>query len=168
MLFRSKYYAPTYLVVENIASNVVTYESSQLPFQLINAGDLLTFTNTGTPTNYTVSSVNYTTRQITFTASVTASVGNSIYVHRAANSSYPVFSRYEIDLTNASSYTPTTWAFESGYELPFMNGTVVPDQDYDIVGNTYTNLPSTATGKLVIIQFSGNRSEEHTSELQSH
>ena len=157
-----KYYAPTYLTVSNIASNVVTYDSAQLPFQLINAGDELTFSNSGTPTNYTVSSVNYTTREITFTASVTASVGNNIYVHRAANSSYPVFSRYETDLTNASDYTPTTWAFESGYELPFMNGTVVPDQDYDIVGNTYTNLPSTATGKLVIIQFSGNNTTTPT------
>lgn len=158
----SKYYAPTYLIVENVASNVVTYESSQLPFQLINAGDQLTFSNTGTPTNYIVSSVNYATRQITFTTSVTASIGNSIYSHRDANHSYPVFSRYEVDLTNASDYTPTEWAFESGYELPFMNGTVVPDQDYDIVGNTYTNLPSTATGKLVIIQFSANNTTTPT------
>ncbi len=158
----SKYYAPTYLVVENIASNVVTYESSQLPFQLINVGDQLTFTNVGTPTNYIVSSVNYATRQITFTASVTASIGDSIYSHRDANHSYPVFSRYEADLTNASDYTPTEWAFESGYEIPFMNGTIVPDQDYDIVGNTYSNLPSTTSGKLVIIQFSGNNTTTPT------
>ena len=158
----SKYYAPTYLIVENIASNVVTYESSQLPFQLINIGDELTFSNTGTPTNYTVTGINYTTREITFSASVTASIGNNIFVHRAANASYPVFSRYEADLTNASDYTPTEWAFESGYELPFMNGTIVPDQDYDIVGNTYTNLPSTTTGKLVIIQFSGNNTTTPT------
>ena len=158
----SKYYAPTYLVVESIASNVVTYESSQLPFQLINIGDELTFSNVGTPTNYTVTGVNYSTREITFSASVTASIGNNIFVHRAANSSYPAFSRYEADLTNASDYTPTEWAFESGYELPFMNGTVVPDQDYDIVGNTYTNLPSTSTGKLVIIQFSANNTTTPT------
>ena len=158
----SKYYAPTYLVVENVASNVVTYESSQLPFQLINVGQKLTFTNVGTPTNYIVTGVNYTTRQITFSTSVTASIGNNIFAHRDSNESYPVFSRYEVDLTNASDYTPTTWAFESGYEIPFMNGTIVPDQDYDIVGNTYTNLPSTATGKLVIIQFSGNNTTTPT------
>lgn len=158
----SKYYAPTYLVVENVASNVVTYESSQLPFQLITAGQKLTFSNTGTPTNYIVSSVNYTTRQITFTTSVTASIGNNIYAHRDSNETYLVFSRFEVDLTNASDYTPTTWAFESGYEIPFMNGTIVPDQDYDIVGNTYTNLPNTTTGKLVIIQFSGNNTTTPT------
>ena len=38
----------------------------------------------------------------------------------------------------------------------------MPDQDYDIVGNTYTNLPSTITGKLVIIQFSGNNTTTPT------
>lgn len=158
----SKYYAPTYLVVENVASNVVTYESSQLPFQLITIGQKLTFSNTGTPTNYIVTGINYTTRQITFSTSVTASIGNNIFAHRDNNESYPVFSRYEVDLTNASDYTPTEWAFESGYEIPFMNGTIVPDQDYDIVGNTYTNLPSTTTGKLVIIQFSGNNTTTPT------
>ena len=159
---RDKYYAPTYLIVSNVASNVVTWNASQMPFQLINIGDELTFSNTGTPTTYTVTGVDYTTREITFSGAVTASVGNNIFTHRAASSSYPVFSRYEVDLTSASSYTPTDWAFESGYELPFMNGTVVPDQDYDIVGNTYTNLPSTVTGKLVMIQFSGNNTTTPT------
>ena len=156
------YYAPTYLIVENVASNVVTYDSAQLPFQLINVGDQLSFTNVGTPTLYTVTGINYTTRQITFSGAVTASVGDSIFNYRASGASYPVFSRYEVDLTSASSYTPTEWAFESGYEIPFMNGTIVPDQDYDIVGNTYTNLPSITTGKLVIIQFSGNNTTTPT------
>lgn len=156
------YYAPTYLIVSNVASNVVTWDAAQMPFQLINIGDQLTFSNTGTPTLYTVTNVNYNTRQITFSGAVTASIGNSIYSYRALGASYPVFSRYEADLTSASSYTPTTWAFESGYEIPFMNGTIVPDQDYDIVGNTYTNLPSTTTGKLVIIQFSGNNTTTPT------
>jgi hypothetical protein len=156
------YYAPTYLIVENIASNVVTYDSAQLPYQLINVGDEMAFSNVGSPTLYTVTSVDYVTREITFSGAVTASVGDAIYTHRGAGDSYPVFSRYEIDLTAASSYTPTEWAFESGYEIPFMNGTIVPDQDYDIVGNTYTNFPSTATGKLVIIQFSGNNTTTPT------
>ena len=156
------YYAPTYLIVENVASNVVTYDLAQLPFQLINIGDQMAFSNTGTPTLYTVTGIDYTTREITFSGAVTASVGDTIYTHRGAGDSYPVFSRYEIDLTSASDYTPTEWAFESGYEIPFMNGTIVPDQDYDIVGNTYTNLPSTTTGKLVIIQFSGNNTTTPT------
>lgn len=156
------YYDNTHLNVSNIASNVVTWDAANMPYQLINAGDKLTFSNTGSPTQYTVSSVNYTTREITFTGAVTTSVGNTIYSYRAASSSYPVFSRFETNLTNASSYTPTEWAFNSGYEIPFMNGTIVPDQDYDIVGNTYSNLPSTATGKLSIIQFSGNNTTTPT------
>ena len=156
------YYDNTHLIVSGVASNVVTWDAAEMPFQLINVGDKMTFSNTGSPTQYTVSGVNYTTREITFTGAVTASAGNTIYTYRGAGDSYPVFSRFEDDLTNASSYTPTEWALNSGYELPFMNGTVVPDQDYDIVGNTYTNLPSTATGKLVIIQFSGNNTTTPT------
>ncbi len=156
------YYDNTHLVVSIIASNVVTWDAANMPYQLINIGDEMSFSNTGTPTLYTVSGVDYTTREITFTGAVTASVGNTIYTHRGSGDSYPVFSRFEDNLTNASSYTPTEWALNSGYELPFMNGTIVPDQDYDIVSNTYTNLPSTATGKLVIIQFSGNNTTTPT------
>lgn len=156
------YYDNTHLIVESVASNVVTWDAANMPYQLINIGDEMSFSNTGIPTLYTVSGVDYTTREITFTGAVTASVGNTIYTHRGSGDSYPVFSRFEDNLTNASSYTPTEWALNSGYELPFMNGTVVPDQDYDIVNNTYTNLPSTATGKLVIIQFSGNNTTTPT------
>lgn len=151
-----KIYIDTNLIVSNVSGSTVTYDSTSLPYQLINAGDELTFSNTGTPTNYTVASVNYATYQITFTTTVTASIGNRIYSHRDNNDSYPVFSRFSASLSSASDYTPTEWAFHSGYELPFMNGTVVPDQDYDIISNTYSNLPSTATGDLEIIQFAQN------------
>ena len=156
------YYDNTHLIVSSVASNVVTWDAANMPFQLINIGSEMSFSNISTPTLYTVSGVDYTTREITFTGAVSASAGDTIYTHRGATDSYAVFSRFEDDLTNASSYTPTEWALNSGYELPFMNGTVVPDQDYDIVNNTYTNLPSTATGKLVIIQFSGNNTTTPT------
>jgi len=147
----------TGLTVSSVASATVTWSSPNLPRQLINAGDKMTFLNTGTPTQYTVSSVNYSTRQITFTTTVTSvSAGAIIYNYRALNASYPVFSRFEADLTATANYTPTTWSFQSGYELVFLNGTAVNEQDYDIVGNSFTNLPSTTTGKLVIIQLSQN------------
>ena len=152
----TKFYANTSLVVSNVSGSTVTYDSSNLPFNYINAGDQLTFSNVGTPTTYTVASVNYATYQITFTGSVTASIGDIIYTYRAAGSSYPVFSRFEANVTNVSIYTPTEWAFNSGYELPFLNGNLAPDADYDIVGNTYTNTPSTFTGNLSIIQFNQN------------
>lgn len=150
------YYDPTQLTVSTVGASSVVWDVAQMPQQLIRAGDLLTFSNTGTPTTYTVSTVNYGTRTITFTGAITASIGNKIYTYRASGSSYPVFSRWEADLTNATTYTPTTWDFHSGYELPFINGTVVNEQDFDIVNNAITNFPSTTTGRLVIIQFSAN------------
>jgi hypothetical protein len=150
------YYASTSLIVESVVGAVVTWDLSTMPKQLINAGDIMTFDNVGTPTQYTVSSVDYTNREITFTGSVTASANATIYSYRAANSSYQVFSRFTADLTSASIYTPTEWQFNSGFELPFMNGTVVPDKDYDISGNSYTNMPALTTGKLTIIQFNQN------------
>jgi len=150
------YYDPTQLTVSTVGASSVVWDIAQMPQQLIRAGDLLTFSNTGTPTTYTVSTVNYGTRTITFTGAITASIGNKIYTYRASGSSYPVISRWEADLTNATTYTPTTWDFHSGYELPFINGTVVNEQDFDIVNNAITNFPSTTTGRLVIIQFSAN------------
>ena len=120
-------------------------------------------TGTGTatiaPTQYTVSSVNTTAKTITFTGATSGlTAGASIYRYRAINSSYRVFSRYTATLTAASSYTPTTWAFNSGFELPYLNGTAVNDQDYDLVGNVFTNFPATSTGNLTIIQFAPSNS----------
>jgi hypothetical protein len=135
-------------------TTTVTY--TNLPHQLINAGDILTFANTGSPTQYTVSSINYTTKQIVFTSAFTATAGNSIYRYRAASSTYPSFSRFTATLTAASSYTPTTYQLVSGSELFFLNGTIVNDQDYDLVGNTVNNFPSTATGNFTVIQFAPN------------
>jgi hypothetical protein len=162
------YYDNTHMTVASVASNVVTYDSAQLPYQLINIGDKMTFSNSGTPTQYTVTGVNYATYQITFSATVTGvSAGYPIYTYRASSSSYPVFSRFETTLTSSTAYTPTTWAFNSGFELPFYNGTVVPDPDYDIVGNTYTNIPATSSGLLTIIQFSGNNTTTPTGTMQN-
>lgn len=161
------YYASTPLIVASTSTNTLVWNAAQMPYQYINAGDLITFSNSGTPTTYTVSSVNYNTRTITFTTNPVASAGNPIYVYRASGTSYPVFSRYEATLTSASSYTPTTWAFQSGYELPFLNGTAVPDADYDIVGNTYTNIPAVSSGLLNIIQFSANNTTTPTGTPQN-
>jgi hypothetical protein len=188
-------------------TNTVTY--TNLPHQIVNVGDVLTFTNfngstltagaftvgswytiasigttdftligaasntvgvifkatgvgtgtgtaTQTPAQYVVSSINYTTKQIVFTTTFTASSGNVIYRFHAAGSSYPAFSRWKTTLTAASSYTPTTFQLVSGSELLFLNGTVVNDQDYDLVSNTINNFPSTATGNFTIIQFAPN------------
>jgi len=152
----SAYYENSGLIVQSTGTNTATYSTAQFPQQLINIGDIFTFANTGSPTQYTVTGVNYTTRTITFSTSPTASVGATFYRYRASGLSYPVFSRFEFDLNTTSSYTPTTWQFDSGFELPFLNGTIVNAQDYDIVSGAITNFPATATGKMIIIQFSMN------------
>ena len=162
------YYDNTHLNVASVAGANVTWNAAEMPFQLIRTGDIMTFSNSGTPTQYTVSSVNYGTATITFTTSPTGlTAGDPIYTFRASGSSYPVFSRFEATLTSATSYTPTDWHFNSGYELPFYNGTIVPDSDFDIVGNTYTNIPAVSSGLLIIIQFSGNNTTTPTGTPQN-
>ena len=161
------FYDNTYLQVDTVGATSIVWNAASMPYQLIRAGDLLTFSNVGTPTTYTVSTVNYSTRTITFTGAITASAGNTIYTYRAATSSYPVFSRFEATLTATATYTPTDWEFNSGYELPFYNGTIVPDSDFDIVGNTYTITPSVSDGLLTIIQFSANNTTTPTGTPQN-
>lgn len=125
-------------------------------YQTISAGDKLTFSNTGTPTQYTVSSINYTTKQIVFTTSFTSAAGATIYRARAANAAYPSFSRWTTTLTAASTFTPTTFQFYSGAETLFINGDIVNDQDYDLVGGQVNNFPDVVTGNMTIFQFALN------------
>lgn len=144
-------------VVQTVATTVVTYTSTSLPYQNIVAGDVHTFLNTGTPTQYTVSAYNAATRQITYTTTVTGvSAGQSIYQYRAATVSYRPFSRWTTTLTTTSSYTPTTFGLHSGYEKIFLNGASINDQDYDIASGSLSNFPADTTGLLTIIQFADN------------
>jgi len=135
-------------------TNTLTY--SNLPSQLIYPGDVLTFSNTGTPTQYTVSTINYATKQIVFTTTFTATAGNLIYRYRALGSTYRSFSRWDVSLSAASSYSPTEFQIISGAETFFLNGTIVNDQDYDLTSNVVSNFPLTATGNFTIIQFAYN------------
>lgn len=143
-------------ILYSSGTGTTTMTYTNLPHATVQVGDKITFTNTGTPTQYTVSSINYTTKQIVFTAAFTATAGNLVYRYRASASTYPSFSRWTATLTAASTYTPTEFQLVSGSELLFLNGTVVNDQDYDLVGNTINNFPSTATGNFTIIQFAAN------------
>lgn len=135
-------------------TNTLTY--SNLPSQLIYPGDVLTFANTGTPTQYTVSTINYATKQIVFTTTFTATAGSSVYRHRSLGSTYRTFSRWDVSLSAAASYSPTEFQVVSGAEVLFLNGTIVNDQDYDLVSNVINNFPAVATGNLTIIQFAHN------------
>jgi hypothetical protein len=143
------------ITVQSVATATVTYTS--LPYQNIVAGDIHTFLNTGTPTQYTVSSYNAATSQITYTTTVTGvSAGQTIYEYRANGTSYRPFSRWTASVTAISTYTPTTWALHSGFEKVYLNGTSVNDQDYDLVSGAITNFPAAATGLLTFIQFAEN------------
>jgi hypothetical protein len=74
----------------------------------------------------------------------------------SATGSYASFARYSAVLSAEGSYTVSGFTLISGYELLFINGTVVNEQDYDIVGQTITNFPNVTTGDLEIIQWTPN------------
>jgi hypothetical protein len=103
-----------------------------------------TYTVTGCTTS-TVSYANATTGSQTV-------AGTIVFT----NPVYPSFTRNTATLTNASSFTPSGFSITSGYEFMFLNGAVLTEQDYDIVGGTITNLPSIANGLLTVIQWSEN------------
>lgn len=78
---------------------------------------------------------------------------------KSSNSStgvYASFTRNSVTLTNSSSYTASGFTLNSGYELLFINGTILNEQDYDIIGQEITNFPSNITGDLQVIQWSPN------------
>ena len=74
----------------------------------------------------------------------------------ASTGSYDSFSRDSAVLTNAGSYTASGFTLVSGYELLFLNGTVVNEQDYDISGQTINSFPNLVNGDLEIIQWTPN------------
>jgi len=153
----SIFYCPLNILVQSVASSIVTYTAAALPQQNIVAGDIHTFLNTGTPAQYTVAAYNPATREVTYTTTVTGvSAGQSFYQYRPNGLSYRPFSRWTASLTAESSYTPTTFDMHSGYEKLFINGTSINDQDYDLVSGAITNFPGTVTGLLTVIQFNDN------------
>jgi len=143
-------------ILYSSGTGTTTLTYTNLPHFTIEAGDTLTFSNTGTPTSYTVSTINYVTKQIVFTATFTATAGNSIYRKIASGDTYRSFSRWTSTLTSATTYTPTTFQLVSGSEFLFLNGTVVNDQDYDLLSNTINNFPVAATGNFTVIQWNPN------------
>jgi hypothetical protein len=71
-------------------------------------------------------------------------------------STYPSFTRNYATLTNATSYTASGFTLNSGYELLFLNGVALTDQDYDILGQSIVNFPNTVNGELLVLQWSAN------------
>ena len=153
----SEYYEPLNITIASNTTNTVTY--SGLPWNQVASGDVLSFTNTGTPTLYTVSSVNQTTKIITFTTTISgATAGLTIYRHRAAGANYAPFTRYDQDLTSTTSFLPTTYQVRNGFEYIFVNGVQYSEIDYNVNMTTSAidGFPSALTGRMSVIQFTPN------------
>ena len=151
----SAFYEPLDITIASSTSNSITY--NDLPYQKIVAGNLLCFSNTGTPTTYTVSSINYSTKVITFTGTISgATATNAIYRYRAAGSSYVPFSRWTVSFTAVNTYTPTEFLINNGYEQLYVNGSQFNEVDYNLSSNVLDGFPSPVTGVADIIQFSSN------------
>jgi hypothetical protein len=97
------------------------------------------------------------TGTVTFATGLTLGDKVTIISMKSTNAGTPYasFTRNTTTLTNASNYTPG-FTLTSGYELLFLNGSVLMDLDYDIVGGTITNFPSLANGLLTVIQWTPN------------
>lgn len=149
------YYEPLNITIASSTTNSITYASA--PWNTINAGDQLAFTNTGTPTLYTVSTVNTTTKVITFTGTIAgATTGNTVYRYRAAGANYAPFSRYDQDVTAITTFSPTAYTLNNGFEMVFINGCQINEIDYNLTGNVLDGFPSAVTGKLSLIMFMPN------------
>ena len=150
----------TAVYYNNISINIVSSTSTSVvynnePHTIIIAGDLLAFVDGGT--TYTVSSINTSTNTIVFTGVISgATAGLPILQYRPIGE-YTPFSRWEIDVSSISSYTPDTFGITNGAEMIFVNGSAFNEIDYDLSGDGIINgFPSTLTGKLIVIQYNNN------------
>lgn len=162
----SQTFEPLNITIASSTTNSITY--SNAPWDIINVGDQLCFTNTGSPTLFTVASINTTTKIITFTGTISgATAGLNVYRNRAAGSNYAPFSRYEQDVTAITDFTPTTYSLNNGYESIYVNGCQISEIDYDLSGNTINGFPAPITGNLIIILYSPNNLNVPASNIAS-
>jgi hypothetical protein len=151
----SEYYEPLNVTIASSTTNTITYNSA--PWNQIAVGDKLTFANTGTPTQYTVQSVNQTTKVVTFTTTIAgATAGATVYRYRAAGSNYAPFTRYNQDVSAINSFSPTTYALNNGFESIYINGSQINEIDYNLTGNTIDGFPAAVTGRMTIIMYTQN------------
>jgi hypothetical protein len=149
------FYEPLEITIASSTSTTVTY--AQLPYQLINVGDELSFTDTGVVTTFTVSGINYTTKVISFSDTLSgATAGFPIFRFRAQSANYPPFSRWTVNFSATASYTSTTFLINSGFEQIYVNGSQFNEIDYNLADNLLDGFPSAVTGTVDIIQFSAN------------
>ena len=108
------------------------------------------------PTEYT--DTGGTTGTVTLGTGATAGDKITIIAFKSVNTStgvYASFTRNSVSLTNQASYTASGFTINDGYELLFLNGTVVNAQDYNLSGQTITFIQN-VSGDLQVIQWSSN------------
>jgi len=96
----------------------------------------------------------------TVTLATGATLGDKITIvsMKSVNSTtgvYASFTRNSASLSNQGSYTASGFTITDGYELLFLNGTVVNAQDYNLSDQTITFVGNTS-GDLEVIQWSPN------------
>lgn len=98
------------------------------------------------------------TGTVTFATGRTAGDIITITSFKSVNATsgiYASFTRNNAILTNQATYTASGFTLNNGYELLFLNGTIVNAQDYDISGQDITFI-NNATGDLQILQWTPN------------
>jgi hypothetical protein len=68
---------------------------------------------------------------------------------------YSSFSLNQVTLTNQGSYTASGFTIADGFELLFLNGTIVNSQDYNLSGQNIT-FTENVSGILEVIQWTPN------------
>jgi hypothetical protein len=99
-----------------------------------------------------------TTGTVTLANAATLNDFIAIISFKSVNSSTGVYASFTSNvatLTNQGSYTASGFTLYDGYELLFLNGTVVNSQDYTITGQTIT-FADNISGSLEIVQWSAN------------
>jgi hypothetical protein len=96
----------------------------------------------------------------TVTLATGATTGDIITItsFKSVNSTTSVYASYtrnSATLTNQASYTASGFTLNTGFELLFLNGTIVNSQDYDITGQEITFIGN-VSGDLQVIQWSPN------------
>jgi len=105
------------------------------------------YTDTSGSTGTVTLAVGSTTGDIiTITSFKSVNAGTGVYASFSLNSA---------TLTNQATYTASGFTLNTGFELLFLNGTIVNAQDYDISGQDITFIGNT-TGNLEVLQWYPN------------
>ena len=99
-----------------------------------------------------------TTGTVTLGTGATTGDKITIIAFKSVNSSsgvYASFTRNTVSLSNQSTYTASGFTFNDGYELLFLNGTIVNAQDYNLAGQVLSFIQN-VSGDLQVIQWSQN------------